>query len=78
MSVQLIRYAVERLVETLRYKPEGRGFHSLVAEWFKARVCGRLFAGVTGSLPAEGMGVCVVSKQKRENAGQSRKRNKYG
>jgi hypothetical protein len=26
----------------------------------KARVCGRLLAGVAGSNPAEGMDVCVV------------------
>ena len=32
----------------------------LVAERSKARVCGRLFAGVAGSNPAKGMDICVV------------------
>jgi hypothetical protein len=31
-----------------------------MGERFKARVCGRLLAGVRGSNSAEGMDVCVV------------------
>ena len=36
----------------------------LVAERFKARVCGRLLAGVVASNPAGDMDDCVVSKDK--------------
>ena len=49
-------------------------------EQSKARVCGRVLAGVVGSTigavagsnPGEGMDVCIVlhSKDKRQNAGQ--------
>ena len=44
-----------------------------MAERSKARVCGRLRAGVTGSKPAGRMDVCVVCKDKCQNAGQSNK-----
>jgi hypothetical protein len=44
----------------------------LVAERSKARVCGRPLAGVAGSNPLGGIGVRVVSTDKRQNAGQSR------
>jgi hypothetical protein len=58
----LKRYAVEQLVEALRYKPEGRGLilPIPVAKLSKARVCSRLLVGVKGSNPAGGMDVCVV------------------
>ena len=52
-----------------------------MAERSKARACGRSLAGVAGSNPVGGMDVCVVCctvKTKRQNAGQSRQRNKYG
>ena len=42
----------------------------------KARVCGRRLARVTSSNLAVGMEVCVVSKDKRQNAKQSRQRTK--
>jgi len=31
-----------------------------VAARFKARVCGRYFAGIAGSNPAAGMDVCLI------------------
>ena len=43
----------------------------------KARVCGRSLAGIADSNPAEGMDfvLCLMySKDKRQNAGQPRKR----
>ena len=46
-----------RLVEALHYKPNGRWLHFLlisVAERSKARVCGRLLAGIASSNPAGG------------------------
>ena len=49
-----------------------------MAERSKARVCGRPLAEAAGSNPSGGIGVCVVSTDKRQNAGQSRQRNKYG
>jgi hypothetical protein len=49
-----------------------------VAERSKGQVCGRLLAGIAGSNPARDMDVCVASKDKRQNAGQSGQRNKYG
>jgi hypothetical protein len=53
----------------------------LVAERSKVRVCGRSLAVVASLNPAGGMDVCVVcvvSKDKRQNAGKSRRRNNYG
>ena len=49
-----------------------------VVERSKAKDCGRSLAGVAGSNPAGGIDVCVVSKDKRRNAEQSRHRHKYG
>ena len=57
---------------TTRYGIDDPGFESSpipVAERSKASVCGRSLAGVAGSNPAESMVVCVVSKDKRQNAG---------
>jgi hypothetical protein len=48
-----------------------------VVERSKGKDCGRSLAGVAGSNPAGGIDVCVVSKDKRRNAAQSRQRHKY-
>ena len=44
-----------------------------MAVWSKARVCGRLLSGAAVSNTAGTMDVCVVSNNKRQNAGKSRK-----
>ena len=76
-------YAVAQLVDALRYKPKGRGFDSLpipVTKRSKVRVYGRSLVGVVGSYPAGDwmLVLCIVSKDKRQEAGESRQRNKYG
>ena len=45
-----------------------------------ARICGYSLAGIAGLNPARGMHfvLCVVSKEKRQNTGQSGQRTKYG
>ena len=51
-----------------------------MAERSKASLRGRSLAGIAGSNPAGDLDVCVVlySKDKKQNVGQSRRRNKYG
>ena len=47
---------------------DGPGIESLpipVAEWSKARVCGRSLAGIAGSNPAAGMDVCCECRTVR-------------